>query len=124
MFSKTTHIPQWVVDLRARCMVDVNDAALNFWRMTREQFLTNSVETFFHPDEMPRWEAFIKANRWGETGPWRCRRGDQTEFYCTVRWQLIESEGNDRAIVFAVRAGDSVANIADLKYSASRSDSN
>ncbi len=106
MFHRTSSIPQWVADLEIRKMVEVNDAALEFWRMTREEFLTCDFEKFFHPEEMPRWKSFIEEDRWGESGPWKCTRGDGTVFYCTTRWQMIDHQGKQCAFVFPVRAGD------------------
>src|SRR5262249_31168560 len=114
MFEHRSSIPQWVADLGQRKMVEVNQAALKFWGMTREQFLTSDFDKFFHPDEMPRWEVFIQENRWGESGPWRCTRGDGSVFYCTVRWQMIEHDGRQCAFVFALRAGDSPKTMTDL----------
>jgi len=116
MFSKTSHVPQWIADLRAGRMLEANDAALEFWRMTREQFLTSKFDEFIHPEEMPRWEKYIKMDRWGESGPWKCTRGDGTIFYCWTRWQMIDYEGTQCAIVFPVRAGDSVGTMAELKF--------
>ena len=121
MFSKTSHVPQWIADLRGRKMLDANDAALKFWRMTREQFLSSRFDEFFHPEEMTRWENFISLNRWGESGPWKCTHGDRTIFYCTVRWQMIDYDGKPCAVVMAVRAGDSIATMADLNSDQSQS---
>ncbi len=106
MFNPISSLPQWVADLNRRKMVDVNQAALTFWGMTRTQFLTNDFAKFFHPDEMPRWEVFIEQDRWGESGPWKCTRGDGSVFYCTTRWQMIDHDGAQCAFVFPVRAGE------------------
>jgi PAS domain S-box-containing protein len=114
MFSRTSSLPQWVADLEDRKMVDVNEAALQFWGMTREQFLTNDFDKFFHPEEMGRWKTFIQEDRWGESGPWKCTRGDGTIFYCTVRWQMIDHDGVQQAFVFPVRAGDSPKRMVEL----------
>ncbi|MFZ0707209.1 MAG: PAS domain-containing protein [Candidatus Korobacteraceae bacterium] len=117
MFNPTSPIPQWLADLQRRKMVDANEAALQFWGMTREQFLNNDFDKFFHPDEMPRWEVFIEADQWGESGPWKCTRGDGTMFYCTTRWQMIDHNGRPCAFVFAVRAGGSPETMVELLHS-------
>ena len=114
MFNRTSSIPQWVADLQRHRMVDANEAALTFWGMTREQFLTNEFSKFFHPEEMPRWKVFIEKDQWGETGPWKCTRGDGTVFYCTARWQMIDHDGNPCAFVFPVRAGNSPSTMVDV----------
>ena len=114
MFSRSSSLPQWVADLNRRRMVDVNEAALQFWGMTREQFLANEFDKFFHPEEMPRWEVFIQDDRWGESGPWKCTRGDGTIFYCTTRWQMIDHQGRQCAFVFPVRSGDSPSAMVEL----------
>lgn len=115
MISLTSHIPQWIADLENRRMLDVNPAALQFWRMTRQQFLAASFSQFFHPDEMPRWENYIQQGTWGETGPWKCTRGDGTVFYCTVRWHMMDHQGVYSALIFPVRAGDSPTTMVQLE---------
>ncbi len=123
MFSRSSAIPQWVADLEQRRMLDANDAALEFWRMTREQFLTGGVERFFHADELTRWENYIADGKWGETGPWKCRRGDGTIFCCTIRWQMIDYNGEQCAFVFPLRAGDSPTSMLDLEFKEPRKQS-
>ena len=117
MFNRNSPIPQWLADLRAGKMVDASEAALRFWRMTREQFLTSEFHQFIHPEEMARWRAYVAKEKWGETGPWKCLRGDGSVFYCTTRWQMIEHEGRLCAFVFAVRAGETPNAMVDVKVS-------
>ena len=122
MFSYASPIPQWVGDLRQRRMLDANQAALSFWRMTYEQFVSQPMEHFFQPEEVPRWETFIEEMKWGESGPWRCTRGDGSIFYCTIRWQMIEYRGVYAAFVFPLRFGDTPASMAEMSFTQSRSD--
>jgi PAS domain-containing protein len=117
MFSRNSHIPEWVGDLRAGRMLDANDAALKFWRMTLDQFLTTEIENFFQPEEVPRWETFIEQMAWGESGPWKCTRGDGTIFHCSTRWQMIHYQGVYCAFVFPLRAGDTPATMKELDFS-------
>lgn len=114
MFNRASSLPQWVADLDRRRMVDVNAAALQFWGMTREQFLTSDFDKFFHPEGMGRWETFTQEDRWGESGPWKCTRGDGSVFYCTVRWQMIDHNAAHCAFVFPVRAGGSPESMVKL----------
>ena len=123
MFSRVSPIPQWLADLQARKMLDANEAALKFWRMTREQFLSVKVDDFFHPDEITRWENFVADNTWGESGPWKCSRGDGTIFYCTVRWQMTDYQGAYCAFVFPLRAGDSPTTMEEFQPERSRGSS-
>jgi PAS domain-containing protein len=116
MISHTSPIPQWVGDLRARRMLDANQAALTFWRMTLDQFLNLPMEEFFQPEEVPRWETFIEEMKWGESGPWRCTRGDGSIFYCTIRWQMIDYRGVYAAFVFPLRAGSTPDDMVDLHF--------
>ena len=115
MFNPKSSIPQWVADLREGRMRNANEAALNFWRMTREQFLSSEFHEFIHPDEMPRWRKYISTETWGESGPWKCIRGDGSIFFCTTRWQMIEYEGTLCAFVFPLRAGDSTTTMVEVK---------
>ena len=115
MFSRTSLIPQWVAELSERRMLDANEAALRFWRMTFDQFVTNSFDKFFHPEEMPRWETYIAQEKWGESGPWKCTRGDGSLFYCTTRWQMFDYQGVYAAIVFPLRAGHTPLTMVELE---------
>jgi hypothetical protein len=116
MISWSSPIPQWIADLQGRKMLDANEPALQFWGMTREQFLTAECDKFFHPEEMPRWESYIQEGRWGESGPWKCTRGDGTIFYCTVRWHMMECQGIYAALVFPLRAGTSPDTMIELDF--------
>ena len=115
MITRDSPIPQWVADLTRRKMLDANEAALKFWRMTRGQFLSSEFEQFFHPEEMPRWQTYINRDTWGESGPWKCTRGDGTVFYCSTRWQMIDYNGVQGAFVFPLRAGDSPTTMMELE---------
>ncbi len=116
MFSKKSQVPQWIVDLHALAMLDANEAGLKLWRMPLEQFRSTPPVKFFHPDEIPKWKRYIESGVWGESGPWKCIRGDGSIFYCTVRYQLIEHEGREVAFVFALRAGDSMHNVVEINH--------
>ncbi len=116
MFSSKSPVPQWIADLRAGKMLDANPAALAFWRMTREQFLSARFDEMIHPEEMPRWEKYIAAGDWGEAGTWKCIRGDGSIFYCVPRWQMTDYRGKQCAIVFPIRAGDSPDHMFELKF--------
>lgn len=120
MFSHVSPIPQWVGDLGARRMLDANQAALRFWRMSLDQFLNLPMEEFFQPEEVPRWENFIEEMAWGESGPWRCTRGDRSIFYCSIRWQMIDYRGVYAAFVFPLRAGDTPTSMIELDFSSSQ----
>lgn len=65
MINRASPKPQWIADLRTRKMLDANEAALKFWRMTRKQFLTIGVEQFFHGDEVPRWQNYVNQKDLG-----------------------------------------------------------
>jgi len=98
-------------------MLEANEAALQFWRMTRQQFLESKFDQFFHPEEIPRWEQYIDNQTWGESGPWKCTRGDGSIFYCSTRWQMIDYQGTECAFVFPLRSGDSPTSMVELKRS-------
>jgi PAS domain S-box-containing protein len=115
MIDHRSPLPQWIADLRGGKMLDANDAALQFWGMTREQFLAANFDRFFHPEEMPRWEEYVQKDVWGESGPWKCTRGDGAVFYCTVRWHMMQYQGVYCAFVFPLYAGDSPAAMAPLE---------
>ena len=116
MFRHASPIPQWVGDLRSRRMLDANAAALKFWRMTLDQFRNLPMQNFFQPEEVPRWEKLIQEMKWGESGPWRCTRGDGSVFYCSIRWQMIDYRGIYAAFVFPLRAGDTPASMVELDF--------
>lgn len=111
MLAKSSSLPQWLSDAKTTHIVDANDAALDFWRYTRERFIGMPATQLLFEDEVPLSEGLRKRNLWGETGPWRCRRGDGSQCYMVVRWQEIEYEGRRCHFVFPVKFGESLSSL-------------
>jgi PAS domain-containing protein len=101
-------VPQWLSDATSNVIVEANEAALQVWRYPREQFVGLPATALLCEEEVPKSERIRHTNLWGETGPWRCRRGDGSECYMRVRWQQIDYKGRLCNYVFAVELGETL----------------
>jgi PAS domain-containing protein len=69
MLDRSSPMPQWISDAATTLIVDANEAALRFWRYTREQFIGMPATRLLFEEEVPRSEEMRRKNQWGETGP-------------------------------------------------------
>ena len=120
LIDYASRVPMWCSDADTEEIVDTNDAALRFWRYDRAQFVGMRATRLLCVEEMPRQQELAKQNLWGETGPWKCRRGDGTILYVTVRWQRMMRSKRVCDFVFASAAGDSVASLERIAPSTRR----
>src|SRR3954467_6882699 len=104
-------IPQWLSDPKTGRLVDANDAALQFWRYSREQFIGQPATDLLCKEEVPKSEDLSRKNLWGETGPWRCRRGDGSLCVVKVRWHQIPYNGTLCDFVFPIAVGDTLESL-------------
>ena len=115
MFDRASEIPQWVVDASRNVICDVSDSALRVWRYARKDLIGRSALDLLCEEERPKSEKLRRANRWGETGPWKCRRGDGSLVYMTVRWQQVQYEGRWCIFVFVLTWGETLSNMQPVK---------
>jgi PAS domain-containing protein len=120
MISHISLLPQWCSDAESTVLLDVNDAALRMWRYDRDQFLGMPATRLLCEEELPKQLEAAKANRWGDTGPWKCRRGDGTVFYLTLRWHRGLQGERLCDFAYVVGVGESIQNLRPFSASANR----
>jgi hypothetical protein len=104
-------VPQWLSDPKTNLLLDANDAALQFWRYSREQFIGLPATDLLSADEVPRSEYLKHRNLWGETGPWKCRRGDGSLCFVKVRWHQIMYNGHLSDFAFLTALGENLESL-------------
>jgi PAS domain-containing protein len=115
----TSAVPMWCCDADTSRVFDANEAALRFWRYEREHFIGMPSTNLLCPEELARQAKLAKMNLWGETGPWKCRRGDGSILYVKVRWQRAMSGKRVCDFVFLSGVGESVESIEAIAAPAS-----
>lgn len=108
MFALSDKLPQWVSDAETTIIMDATDSALKLWRYKRADFVGRPATDLLCTEEVPKSERLRRINLWGQTGPWRCRRGDGSEFFMSVRWQQLTYKGTLCNYVFPVEIGESL----------------
>jgi|tagenome__1003787_1003787.scaffolds.fasta_scaffold18380941_1 PAS domain S-box-containing protein len=106
MFNPSSPIPQWYSDAETEQILKANKAALRFWGYDEGEFLRMRATQLLFPEELARQKKLARENRWGETGPWRCRRRNGSELFVKVRWQRMMSDNRLCDFAFIVEAGD------------------
>jgi len=104
-----SRVPQWHSDAKTSLILDANEAAARLWGYKREEFLGLPATALLCPEELPKQRRIQKANRWGETGPWKCRRKDGSVFYILLRWHQMTIDGRLCDFCFVVELGESLA---------------
>lgn len=116
MFDPASAIPQWYSDAQTAKIVKANKAALRFWGYKETEFVGMPATRLLDQSELQRQKEFARKNRWGETGPWRCRRGDGSEVFVKVRWQRLTADERLCDFAFVVEAGETPSSMAPLNH--------
>jgi PAS domain S-box-containing protein len=111
MISNRSPLPQWCSDAKSTLLVDANDAALRFWGYDRDQFIGMPATRLLCEEELPKQLEAANLDRWGETGPWKCRRADGTVLYMTVRWHRGNYRERYCDCVYLVAVGESIESL-------------
>src|SRR5277367_6583962 len=72
-------LPMWVVDNQSLAFLAVNDAAIDLYGYTREEFLSLTMDQIANPDESaiePDRQTEVSGVGPAPTTPWRHRRKD------------------------------------------------
>ena len=98
LFEANPH-PMWIYDRETLAFESVNDAALEHYGYTREQFLEMTLMDIRPTEE---FEAVVKELKQAEpaqqlTGPWRHQRQDGSFIQVDVATQHMHSDGRDLA---------------------------
>ncbi len=95
LFEANPH-PMWIYDLETLRFLAVNDAAIDCYGWSREEFLAMTVRDIRPAEELPRFlEAVAEAGRGGlrRSGVWRHLRKDGSVMLVEISSHHLEFEG-------------------------------
>ncbi|MGB8166794.1 MAG: PAS domain S-box protein [Chthoniobacteraceae bacterium] len=96
-------LPMWVVDNQTLAFLAVNDAAVNLYGYSREEFLALTMDQIADPDE-----SAVEPDRRGETPgpapttPWRHRRKGGEILRVESTWHEIPFGGHEAVLVLTI----------------------
>jgi PAS domain S-box-containing protein len=97
--------PMWVFDHETLAFLEVNNAALEHYGYTREEFLAMTLADIRAPEEMPAMIEYLhqllaaqKPPRPGWAGVWQHRKKDGTLIDVEIRWTPISFRGRPASL--------------------------
>ena len=102
MFEANPH-PMWVYDAETLAFLDVNDAATNLYKYSRDEFLTMTIMDIRPPEEIPRLLKDIGQNPAAtkSRGIWRHQSKDGSEILAEASSHSIDFAGRPAVVVLA-----------------------
>ncbi len=96
-------LPMWVVDNQTLKFLAVNDAAVDLYGYSREEFLALTMDQIADPDESAV-EPERRSEECGpaQTTPWRHRRKDGAMLRVESTWHEIPFGGNEAVLVLTI----------------------
>jgi PAS domain S-box-containing protein len=94
-------VPMWVYDTKTGAFLAVNDAAVERYGYSRDEFLAMTIEDIRPADEVARLRQAIAASpdRYLSGGTWRHRKKDGTIVEVDVSTQRLPFEGREARLV-------------------------
>ncbi|MBI4674174.1 MAG: PAS domain S-box protein [Chloroflexi bacterium] len=95
--------PMWIYDLDSLAFLQVNDAAVEKYGYTRDEFLRMTLDEIRPPEDVPRLLADVKQKRppLQHSGQWRHRLKDGRIIDVEITSYTLEFEGRQAALVMA-----------------------
>src|ERR1039458_9293302 len=100
--------PMWVFDHETLAFLEVNNAALEHYGYTREEFLAMRLADIRAPEEVPAMIEYLhqllaapKSPRPGWAGVWRHQKKDGTLIDVEIRWSTISFRGRTASLSMA-----------------------
>ena len=96
-------LPMWVYDLETLAFMEVNEAAINHYGYSREEFLGMTIKELRPPEDVPALLNSIAGPPSGldRAGTWRHRKRDGTIIYVEITTHAINSTESPSEIVLA-----------------------
>ncbi len=115
-------MPMWVYELEHLRFVAVNDAAVEHYGYTREEFLARGLEDIRPPEDIPRMLESVRGPRpaLAHAGVWRHRKKDGTEILVETTAQRTNFRGRPAELVMASDVTEKIASEKALRESESR----
>ncbi|MBX7210753.1 MAG: PAS domain S-box protein [Verrucomicrobiaceae bacterium] len=115
--------PMWIYDERTLRFLAVNDAAVNHYGWTREEFLRLTVMDVRPPEEVPKLLKALKAQRGRRiafAGEWRHLKKNGTVFDVAVTFSTIRFQGRGARLAMISDVTERRAVEAELRASEGR----
>ncbi len=98
-----TPLPMWVYDRQSLAFLEVNEAAIQHYGYSREEFLRMSLRDIRPPEDLPKLVEAVELAARGTRPPaiWRHLKKDGTPFDVEIRSQSIDFEGRAAQLVVA-----------------------
>ena len=96
--------PMWVYDIETLRFLDVNDAAVEAYGYSRDEFLSMTIAAIRAPEDVPAMQASVNLPRAGawRDGPWRHLRRDGTTLWVEVAASSLQFSGRAARLILAV----------------------
>jgi PAS domain S-box-containing protein len=102
LFFQNNPIPMWLYDLETLKFLVVNDAAIQHYGYTREEFLSMTIKDIRPPEDIPALlenVAQVAQGRLDEAGVWRHRKKDGSIIYVEITSHALTYNGRSAEIV-------------------------
>jgi PAS domain S-box-containing protein len=102
LFAQSPH-PMWIYDLETRRILEVNDAAIEKYGYSREDFLAKTILDLRPPSEQPRLLENLEARSHAvrSSGPWQHQLADGSIILVEILSHSIEWRGRLARVVVA-----------------------
>ncbi len=101
-------VPMWVSDLKSSAFLEVNEAAVQHYGYSRDDFLGMTLNAIRPPDEVSKLAEFLAAvvskrlrPGLGDAGLWRHRKKDGTLIDTEITWSIISFKGREALLTMA-----------------------
>jgi len=103
LLFKANPCPMWLCDQKTLQFLAVNDAAVNHYGYSREEFLTMTVKDIRPEEDVANLVEHISITQTAESeaGTWRHRKKDGTVIRVNVSWHKVEFRDHEAYFVLA-----------------------
>jgi PAS domain S-box-containing protein len=94
--------PSWIYDIDTLQFVDVNQAALDRYGYSREEFLAMKITDIRPPDERSKLEMNVRetTGRMQQSGPWKHLKKDSTMLWVDITsHDVVSAHGRTRLVI-------------------------
>ena len=107
-FYKSNPHPMWIYDLETLAFLDVNDAAVQQYGYSREEFLSMTIKDIRPPEDIPALgENIAKVTKGLDVaGTWRHIKKDGTLIYVEIISHTLTFAGKKAELVLAFNVTD------------------